>query len=158
VPDDRTFQKIGEQIAAEHEELWTRKDVPDRLYRMIDYAIKRQDWYEDQRNKTLSLAIGLLGLSSFLVAGLLNPDAKENVLVSNIWKSYPPFDCIDRPPHDSRICRWRKQRLTRIDRSQIYEVGFLRTQCEIPKYPLPGFHRRKTRITRRSYQTHGRSS
>jgi len=44
---------------------------------MIDYAIKRHDWYEDQRNKTLSLSIALLGLSSFLVAGLLNAEVKQ---------------------------------------------------------------------------------
>src|SRR5262245_23514491 len=76
----KTFQQLGEEIATRHPELWTKDDTFDRLYRMIDYGIKRQDWYEDQRNKALSLALGLVGLSAFLVAGLLNPDAKEMYL------------------------------------------------------------------------------
>src|SRR5262245_41891677 len=73
---DRTFQQSGERIAAAGPTVdWEKKS--DRLYRMIDYAIKRHDWYEDQRNKTLTLALGLLGLSSFLVAGLLSASVNE---------------------------------------------------------------------------------
>ena len=71
-----TFQDIGKQAAAKREGIWT-PEAFERLYKMIDYGIRRQDWYEDQRNKVLSLAIGLLGLSSFLVAGLLNSAAQE---------------------------------------------------------------------------------
>jgi hypothetical protein len=70
VPNE-TFQEIGEALLA-NVDAAKRKELTDRLAKMIDYAIKRQDWYEDQRNKTLSLGIALLGLSSFLVAGLLS--------------------------------------------------------------------------------------
>lgn len=66
-----TFQQIGEALLP-NMDATRRKEVSDRLAKMIDYAIKRQDWYEDQRNKTLSLGVALLGLASFLVAGLLN--------------------------------------------------------------------------------------
>src|SRR4051812_13499984 len=72
---DKTFQEIGETLATGKNGLWN-EDRFDRLYRMIDYAIKRQDWYEDQRNKALALAVTLLGLSSFLIGGLLNSEAK----------------------------------------------------------------------------------
>jgi hypothetical protein len=44
---------------------------------MIDYAIKRQDWYYDQRNKILAVAIALLGLASFLVTGLLSHETMQ---------------------------------------------------------------------------------
>jgi hypothetical protein len=68
---DQTFQQIGESVLPEIRED-RRKEVLDRLAKMVDYGIKRQDWYEDQRNKTLSLGISMLALSSFLVAGLLS--------------------------------------------------------------------------------------
>lgn len=71
---EKTFQEIGEAVVPK--DGWDN-DTFDRLYRMIDYAIKRQDWYEDQRNKIVSVAIGLLGLSSFLVGGLLSPHVTE---------------------------------------------------------------------------------
>ena len=38
------------------------KDLQDRLYKMIDYSIKRHDWYEDQKQKLLQIGIGLLGV------------------------------------------------------------------------------------------------
>jgi hypothetical protein len=78
-----TFQETGEQIANQHERIWT-KETFDRLYKMIDYGVKRQDWYEDQRNKILSLAVALLGLSSFLVSGLLSP-AVETMYLFRIF-------------------------------------------------------------------------
>src|SRR6266436_873534 len=44
--------------------------LQDRLYRMIDYAAKRFDWYEEQRFKILQVALALItvtaGLSGFL--------------------------------------------------------------------------------------------
>ena len=33
------------------------KSVQERLYRMIDYAIGRFDWYENQRHKFLGMAL-----------------------------------------------------------------------------------------------------
>ena len=71
------FQEIGEALV-ENIPDGQRKDVADRLAKMIDYAIKRQDWYEEQRNRTLSLGVALLGLASFLVGGLLS-SAVENM-------------------------------------------------------------------------------
>ena len=91
---DKTFQEIGEGLVPKKG--WTPETF-DRLHKMIDYAIKRQDWYEDQRNKVLSLAIGLLGLSSFLVAGLLAPNVTEMywfrmfgcfTVVSIVWTAF----------------------------------------------------------------------
>ena len=37
--------------------------VQERLYKMIEYAKGRYDWYEDQREKRVSLALGILALS-----------------------------------------------------------------------------------------------
>ena len=69
---NETFQQIGETLLLGNIAPDRRNEISDRLAKMIDYAIKRQDWYEDQRNKTLSLGIALLGLASFLVAGILS--------------------------------------------------------------------------------------
>jgi hypothetical protein len=71
---EENFQTTGEKILSSLSRDWP-KETHDRLWRMIDYAIKRQDWYEDQRNKVLSLGIALLGLASFLVGGLLTEQA-----------------------------------------------------------------------------------
>jgi hypothetical protein len=68
---NETFQQIGEPLFPDIDDAH-RKELSDRLSKMIDYAIKRQDWYEDQRNKTLALGVSLLALSSFLVGGLLS--------------------------------------------------------------------------------------
>lgn len=75
---DQTLQDIGEQLLAA-KKFKDEKAISDRLGKMIDYGIKRQDWYEDQRNKILALGLTLLGLSSFLVSGLLNEKAQELV-------------------------------------------------------------------------------
>lgn len=37
--------------------------VQERLYKMIEYAKGRYDWYEDQREKRVSLALGMITLS-----------------------------------------------------------------------------------------------
>jgi hypothetical protein len=71
-----TFQELGAGLIARLDPD-RRKEISARLNKMIDYAIKRQDWYEEQRNKALSLGIALLGLASFLVAGLLNSSVKD---------------------------------------------------------------------------------
>lgn len=60
-PDIR--KKLSE-IAAEYE-LGTDSDLQDRVYRMIEYAVGRHDWYEDQRGKLFQAALGML---SFIAA------------------------------------------------------------------------------------------
>jgi hypothetical protein len=37
------FREVGKDTAAPHHAIWTAETF-DRLYRMIDYAIRRQDW------------------------------------------------------------------------------------------------------------------
>ena len=37
--------------------------VQERLYKMIEYAKGRYDWYEEQREKRVSLALGMIALS-----------------------------------------------------------------------------------------------
>lgn len=39
----------------------------ERLYHMIDYAIRRYDWYEDQRHRLLQIGLALLAASSALL-------------------------------------------------------------------------------------------
>ena len=73
---ERDFQQIGEELFSEAK-FDDPKAILDRLGKMIDYGIKRQDWYEDQRNKILVLGLALLGLSSFLVAGILNQSVEK---------------------------------------------------------------------------------
>jgi len=68
---EQDFQALGEKLYAAAQ-FKDDKVISDRLGKMIDYGIKRQDWYEDQRNRILVLGLGLLGLSSFLVTGMLN--------------------------------------------------------------------------------------
>jgi MFS family permease len=75
---EETFQEIGATLV-DSLDAARRKKVSARLGKMIDYAIKRQDWYEDQRNRALSLGISLLGLASFLVAGLLSAPVESMV-------------------------------------------------------------------------------
>jgi hypothetical protein len=77
VPEE-TFQSIGERLVGQIDEE-RRKTALDRLGKMIEYAIKRQDWYEDQRNKALSVGVTLLGLASFLVGGLLSATVEPMV-------------------------------------------------------------------------------
>ncbi|RZJ88134.1 MAG: hypothetical protein EOO20_14390 [Chryseobacterium sp.] len=44
------------------------KDLQDRLYKMIDYAIKRHDWYEDQKQKLLQIGLALLSVFAAFTA------------------------------------------------------------------------------------------
>lgn len=74
--EEGSFQEIGAGLLPRLE-AERRNALSARLAKMIDYAIKRQDWYEDQRNKALSLGITLLGLASFLVGGLLSQSVAQ---------------------------------------------------------------------------------
>lgn len=96
--DQSSFQTIGEGLIKAPENDADRKEISDRLGKMIDYAIKRHDWYEDQRSKTLSLGLALLGLSGFLVGGLLSQSVESlpffwafatltllSILITAVW-------------------------------------------------------------------------
>lgn len=50
----------------------TTLDSHARLYKMIDYAKDRFHWYEDQREKKLGLAIGMVTLSGVSLTLLVN--------------------------------------------------------------------------------------
>ena len=61
---------VAEQVATLNGDPPAQAALQDRLYRMIDYGIKRFDWYEEQRFKFLQIALVLVtvtgGLSGFL--------------------------------------------------------------------------------------------
>lgn len=75
--NESNFQELGEGLTASPRDPAEIKNLSDRLGKMIDYAIKRHDWYDEQRNKALSLGLALLGLSSFLVGGLLGQSVEH---------------------------------------------------------------------------------
>jgi hypothetical protein len=69
-----TFETIG---SAELQKLFVTSenntlDIHARLYKMIDYAKDRFHWYEDQREKKLGLAIGMVTLSGVSLTLLVN--------------------------------------------------------------------------------------
>jgi|SRR5215213_486963 len=61
---------VTKQVATLNGDPDAQEAFQDRLYRMIDYGIKRFDWYEEQRFKFLQIALALVtvtaGLSGFL--------------------------------------------------------------------------------------------
>ncbi|SRR6266498_1929264 len=61
---------VTERVATLNGDPSAQAAFQDRLYRMIDYGIKRFDWYEEQRFKFLQIALVLItvtaGLSGFL--------------------------------------------------------------------------------------------
>ncbi|BCM21160.1 hypothetical protein [Mesorhizobium sp. J8] len=58
------IRKKLSEIATEYE-FGVDGNVQDRVYRMIEYAVGRHDWYEDQRGKLFQAALGML---SFIAA------------------------------------------------------------------------------------------
>jgi hypothetical protein len=48
--------------------------VRDRLYRMIDYAVKRQDWYVDQSHRLLQIGLALMASGVAVCALFLKVD------------------------------------------------------------------------------------
>jgi len=129
------FQETGENIAARTAANFSANGTQERLYRMIDYAIKRHDWYEDQRNKTLALAIALLGLSSFLVSGLLSSGASD-LLYFRIYGGLTIGSII--LTSLTVIFEYAKghRKNTHIARLQIFAVGFLLTLLMIASSDL----------------------
>ncbi|MCH4892151.1 hypothetical protein GO308_03375 [Sphingomonas sp. SFZ2018-12] len=70
----KTFDDIGE---IELDRTFGTRSCSDafvqtRLYKMIDYAKDRFHWYEDQREKKLGLAIGMVTLSGVSLTLLVN--------------------------------------------------------------------------------------
>jgi hypothetical protein len=61
---------VADRVATLNADPTALEAFQDRLYRMIDYGIKRFDWYEEQRFKFLQIALALItvtaGLSGFL--------------------------------------------------------------------------------------------
>jgi len=61
---------VRQRAATFKEESLAPAVIQDRLYKMIDYAVKRFDWYEEQRFKFLQIALAMItvtaGLSGFL--------------------------------------------------------------------------------------------
>lgn len=53
-----------------------------RLYKMIDYAKDRYHWYEDQREKKLSLAISMIALSGISI-GIITSSTKTGGIDTN---------------------------------------------------------------------------
>lgn len=74
--------------------------IRERLYRMIQYAIDRHDWYETQRHRFLMLSIGLLGVVATLSPVLASLAADMPLLivaaavVSLLWISITGFRMI----------------------------------------------------------------
>lgn len=50
-------------------------ELQTRLYKMIDYAIGRHDWYENQRNRFATIALTTLGFAAAFLVGV-NDSAK----------------------------------------------------------------------------------
>lgn len=50
----------------------SEEDVQDRLYRMIEYAVERHDWYDEQRYRFLRIGLGVTAVASALAPLLAN--------------------------------------------------------------------------------------
>lgn len=50
----------------------SQEKLQDRLYRMIDYAIARYDWYDEQRYRFLRIGLGITAAASALASLLVN--------------------------------------------------------------------------------------
>jgi len=48
----------------------------DRLYRMIEYAAGRHDWYDDQRHRFLQIGLALMASSCERLAGATCSDSE----------------------------------------------------------------------------------
>lgn len=68
------FRDIGlaslTQYSAAHDD--PNAKISDRLFKLIDYAKDRFHWYEDQREKKLSLALSMLTLSGVAMTITMN--------------------------------------------------------------------------------------
>ena len=63
--------------------------IQERLYKMIDYAKGRYDWYEEQREKRVTMALGMIALSGVamtVIIGATKPggiDAKSTAFLAS---------------------------------------------------------------------------
>lgn len=61
------------------------KNIQDRLYKMIDYAIKRHDWYEDQKQKLLQIAVALLSVFAALSGIVAKLAYDQSIVGVTFW-------------------------------------------------------------------------
>jgi len=50
------------------------KFIQERLYKMIDYTVKRQDWYADQCHRLLQIGLGLVASGVAIIALFIKAD------------------------------------------------------------------------------------
>jgi hypothetical protein len=69
---DEAKKRAQDIEAASVEKITDTKDgkVQERLYKMIDYGIRRVDYYEDQRHRFLQLGLGIMATGAGLLAVL----------------------------------------------------------------------------------------
>lgn len=58
--------------------------VQQRLYELIDYAKERYHWYEDQREKKLSLGLSMVALSGVAISLFVNSAKPDGIDLSSI--------------------------------------------------------------------------
>jgi hypothetical protein len=56
-------------------------EIQDRLYKMIDYASDRYEYYSDQRHKFLNLGLSFIGISATFIGIIVS---KDNTLSENL--------------------------------------------------------------------------
>ncbi len=66
------------QILEQNVSLKDDDEIRDKLHQMIEYAIDRHDWYENQRNRFATVALTMLGFAGALMIGMGDP-AKYNL-------------------------------------------------------------------------------
>lgn len=74
-----TFGEAGEKVFPSPEDTVPSEiaDLRIRLNQMINYAVGRYDWYEDQRQKRLTLALAIGALSGATVPIIFNEKLQE---------------------------------------------------------------------------------
>jgi hypothetical protein len=71
--------------------------IRERLYKMIQYAIDRHDWYENQRHRFLALSLGLLAIVATLspvlasLAAAIPTPVPAAAVASLVWISITAF-------------------------------------------------------------------
>jgi hypothetical protein len=69
---DTLQQKLGDYFNQLSDDDSAIKEIKERLYKMIDYAVKRYDDYSSQRHRFLVLGVSLIGASATLIGILLS--------------------------------------------------------------------------------------
>ena len=70
VDDPRKIHQEVEKALVEKANLTDdeQRSIQERLYKMIDYTVKRQDWYADQCHRLLQIGLGLIASSAAIIA------------------------------------------------------------------------------------------